>query len=134
MGLLRRASSRAESVFYGPWGDLAGRFSLLESQFQSRIGASGSSCRDGDPLDADKFQFLLRKSFYFEAKYNGFPDALGEFVQRPSLRVTTRELGDRGNVITLFVALDDDIELMLHRRTPPLRSNDCDLFGPLLQQ
>ena len=34
--------------------------------------------------------------------------------RRSSLRVASGELGNRGNVETIFIALNDDIELALH--------------------
>ena len=45
-----------------------------------RAGASGS-CRDGDTLDANELQVLIRRAFHFQTQLYGFANALGDLVE-----------------------------------------------------
>ncbi len=45
-----------------------------------------------------------------QVEFDGFPDPLRKLIQRPGLRVTTRQLGHGGNVIAFRIVLDDDIQ------------------------
>ena len=39
------------------------------------------SCGDGYALDTNELEFLLRDAFHFEAKRDGFANALGDFIE-----------------------------------------------------
>jgi hypothetical protein len=63
------------------------------------------SCGDGDPLNADELKTLLGCAFHFQAQLDGLTNAAGDLVQGSRLRVTSRKLRDRRNVVPFLVAL-----------------------------
>jgi hypothetical protein len=71
---------------------------------------------------------VLRRAFNFEAQFDRFANALGDFVQRSRLCVASGELRDRGNVVAFLITFNDDVELALQWSVLSLYSRR--LFGP----
>jgi hypothetical protein len=72
---------------------------------------SGSCC-DSDALNANELQTLFRHPFHFKAQFDRLTNSLRDLVKGSRLRVASRKLGDRCNVVPSLVALYDDIELV----------------------
>ena len=71
------------------------------NKFRARDNVEFGSCGDGHPLNAHELQFLLRRTFHFQAQRDGFADALGDLVERARLRVAGGDLGNGSYVIAL---------------------------------
>ncbi len=86
------------------------RLSSERSSDLSRSAAALGSCCDGDPLDANELQVSLGRLLHFKTQLNRFPNALCNFVQGSRLCMTAGDLGNRSDVVALFVAFNDDME------------------------
>jgi hypothetical protein len=73
------------------------------------------SCRDSHALNSDELQILFPCALDFQTQFNGFANALGDFVEGPPLRMASWNLRNRGYVIAFGIALNNDIELAWHR-------------------
>jgi len=58
---------------------------------------------------------FVTKKVNFETQFDRFANALGDLLEGSRLGMTSRELGDRRNVISFIVALCNDIELAWQR-------------------
>jgi hypothetical protein len=65
-------------------------------------------------LDPDELQSLFRSTVDFEAQLYRFANALRDLIQRPRLRMTCRELWNRGYVVAFLVSFNDNIKLAWH--------------------
>jgi hypothetical protein len=68
-------------------------------------------------MNSDKFEGIVVLFAAFDVKFDDFPGALYQRVERLRLGVTTMEARERSQVVTLLIAFDDHCEFpfRLHR-------------------
>ena len=71
----------------------------------------GVAYSNRDTLHTNELRFRRQIAFDLQAQLNGLSNPFHEFVERPSLRVATGQLRNAGNIITILIPLDDNVEL-----------------------
>src|ERR1035438_4088319 len=66
-------------------------------------------------MNADELKTLLGLTLHFEAQFDRLANPLRDLVERSCLCMTSRKLRDGGDVVSLLVALYDDIKLAWHQ-------------------
>lgn len=82
------------------------------SVLQSR-GATRSYL-DRDSLNPDELWTSGLRPFDFQAEFNRLLDSNQQFVERAGLSMATVQLGDAGDVVTLRVSFNHDVESTFH--------------------
>jgi len=67
----------------------------------------GEDASYGNLLDADEFEGRAVAIVFLEAELDHFAHTLHQCVESFGLRVATAQCGDRGDVVAIFVLLND---------------------------
>jgi hypothetical protein len=73
--------------------------------------AESGSCCNSDALNADELECLFRRTRHFETQFYSLANPLRDLVQRSRLRMASRDLRDRSDVVTFFIPFNDNVEL-----------------------
>ncbi len=63
---------------------------------------------------------MRARTLNFKTQSDGFTDAVGDLVQGPPLRMASGKLRHRSDVEALFISFNNNVELALHARWPPI--------------
>ena len=81
---------------------------LASAQFEA-----GAAYSDGDTLHANELGLCRKRTLDFQAKLNGFLDALNQLVQRPRLGVAAGQRRHARHIVTFLIPLEDNAKLPL---------------------